>query len=484
MRKALGLFLSLSIAASLLTGCGGGGASSADSSPAKETQEADAGEADVEAADPEADSPEADGRTADGSMDAAGDGLKADTDLVSAGDGGLQPLAGISGTMIGGMRPAEEMEDPDDLTAEDTDRMDRAMRAYTPPADSLLVNRAETFYYYENMSRDEQALYDGMYMCASDPTDTDNIAVANISVDPRSEEFREIQTVAYWGLLYDHPELFWLYNGTEAEMGYGVPYEQTDKGVYTVYYFFDEPFDDFEEMMTEFNDAADDFLEDIDLTASDEVIAEEIHDKLIDTVTYNTPVMEDTSYNGYSNLAHTAYGALVEDSGGNPRYAVCDGYSQAYVYLLQQAGIDAAVIVGVAGNDAADAGGHAWSVVNLDGDWYEVDSTWDDVGSLDEQVEAIRSSDPFSYGYYHEALTDPEYRDKLEHALCYLTTAGIKNYEPDEYYDYVTKDGKYVIRLQTSSIHERADELTSGYEDFGMLMKFAPIAEGVLFGRR
>ena len=113
-----------------------------------------------------------------------------------------------------------------------------------------------------------------------------------------------------------------------------------------------------------------------------------------------------------------------------------------------------------------------------------MDSTWDDAGTLAEAVNSIKDSDPFSYGYYYEALTDAEYRSKLEHALCYLTTAEITNYEPDDYYNYVTKDQKYVLSLSSSSVHERASEDTAGYENYGLLMDLAPVAEGVLFKLR
>lgn len=63
------------------------------------------------------------------------------------------------------------------------------------------------------------------------------------------------------------------------------------------------------------------------------------------------------------DLAHTAYGCLVADSSGNPNYAVCDGYTLAMEYLLQQCGIEAAFIGGMAGFSQADAGGHAWNIV-------------------------------------------------------------------------------------------------------------------------
>ena len=483
MRKFIGVFLSMTLAVSMLAGCGGATGAATQQGAA---QEGAAQEAEAEAAEDKAEQTvEAEAAAESAEPAAANAEAKEESQTVaSAAEGELKPLAALGVTGLNGLRPMEEMEETEELTAEDTDKMDRAMRAYTPPADSLLVNKAKSYHYYSEMNRDQQAMYDAMYMCATDPTDPDNITVAYLSVDPTSADFAEVLLVSYWGLLYDHPELFWLYNGIEVDMSFGAPYQQPGNGTYMVYCYFEEPFDDFEEMMTKFNNAADEFLADIDLDQSEEVVAKDIHDKLINEVTYNTPVMEDVTQEGYSNLAHTAYGALVEDNKGTPHYAVCDGYSQAYVYLLQQAGIDAAVIVGVAGNTAADAGGHAWSVVNLGGDWYEVDSTWDDAGTLDEAVNSIKDSDPFSYGYYYEALTDAEYRSKLEHALCYLTTAEITNYEPDDYYNYVTKDQKYVLSLSSSSVHERASESTAGYENYGLLMNLAPVAEGVLFKLR
>lgn len=492
MRKVLGVFLSMTLAASMLVGCGGGSASSTSGQQgaAQETEAAQPA-AQEQAAEPAAEEkaeepaaePAAEPATEEKAEEPAAEPA-GDTVASTASEGELPKLGGIPGFAIGGLAPAEDLDDPEELTSEDTDKLDRAMRAYTPPADSLLVNKAEVFHYYENMGKDEQAMYDAMFMCATDPTNVDNVTVANISVDPRSQEFSKVLLLAYRGLLYDHPELFWLYNGTEAEMSFGAPYEQPGNGTYTVYCFFEEPFEEFEEMMTKFNDAADAFLADIDQSQSEEKIAKDIHDKLIDTVVYNTPVMNDNSINGYSNLAHTAYGALVADSNGTPNYAVCDGYSQAYVYLLQQCGIDATVIVGVAGNTMDDAGGHAWSVVKLGGDWYEVDSTWDDAGSLDEAVASIKESDPFSYGYYFEALTDEEYRDKIEHALCYVTTEEISNYVPDEYYNYITKDQKYQLSLAQSSVRVRASESTTGYESYADLMNLAPIAEGTAFKLR
>ena len=50
---------------------------------------------------------------------------------------------------------------------------------------------------------------------------------------------------------------------------------------------------------------------------------------------------------------------------------VCDGYSKAYFLLLESAGIPVNRIISNAIN-------HAWNVMKLNGQWYQVDVTWDD----------------------------------------------------------------------------------------------------------
>ena len=373
------------------------------------------------------------------------------------------------------------MEAPDEIDEDQVAALDRAMRDYKPPQESLLKNEAQEFYYYSQMDETEQAIYDAYLMCATDPTSTDNTVVANIPVNPATREFAEKDFRAFHGMLYDHPELFWLYNGTEAKISLGAPKEQPGNGMYQVYFYYKEPYEDFEDKMNAFNDAAAEFLEEIDLSASDAEIAMQIHDKLIDMVTYDTPVMSDTTKAGFRNLAHTAYGALVEDSDGNPHHAVCDGYSQAYVYLLQQAGIDATVIAGIAGSSPANSVGHAWSIIKLDDDWYEVDVTWDDAGSLDEQVESFKSVDPYSYGYYREALDDTEYRDKVEHYFCNLTTEEIENYKVDDYFFYVSRDSGKKFSVLSDSIHIRAGKTSGSFKLYGLVTDLAPEATGTIY---
>ena len=65
--------------------------------------------------------------------------------------------------------------------------------------------------------------------------------------------------------------------------------------------------------------------------------------------------------------AYTAFGALVDGT------AVCQGYALAYQALLTYCGIECQYVSGV-----VRSGRHGWNIVSIDGEWYHVDTTWDD----------------------------------------------------------------------------------------------------------
>lgn len=122
-----------------------------------------------------------------------------------------------------------------------------------------------------------------------------------------------------------------------------------------------------------------------------------VHDYIVSSCVYGFPADE--------NDAYTAYGALVLGS------CVCDGYAEAFYLMMSCLGIGCDIVVG-----STDEGLHAWNQVNLDGEWYNVDLTWDD--SLPDMGSSVKhtyvnltddefgSSHEWERQFYHECSSE------------------------------------------------------------------------------
>lgn len=91
-----------------------------------------------------------------------------------------------------------------------------------------------------------------------------------------------------------------------------------------------------------------------------------VHDFIVDYVDYDQSLTE-----------FTAYAALVKGK------TVCQGYAMLAYRLLNELGIETIIVRGDAHiRQLSRSGRHAWNIVNINGEWYHLDCTWDDpIGS-------------------------------------------------------------------------------------------------------
>ncbi len=255
-------------------------------------------------------------------------------------------------------------------------------------------------YYYDQLTEHDKIYYNAIL----------EASVKNIGA---SESFSEENAMLFYtgssslqqpnltailnAIEYDHPEQL------ESIMyGVQIPCKRTTRnGISTyAYYLFFTPESNYTgaqlaQMESTLQSSLNSFYAGLTLTGDDANMELIIHDALIDAVEYDYECAN--SYAAY-DVAHTAYGALVDHS------AVCDGYSKAFKMLLNKAGIDSEIVSGL-----GNGGGHAWNVVKIGSSWYETDVTWDDKSSY----------------------SDNKYYFMLSHEYFNLTTADIRSHLED-----------------------------------------------------
>lgn len=341
--------------------------------------------------------------------------------------------------------------------------------AYAEPSGKIIPAQDDAVHYCRtHLSEEEQLLYDALLACALSEDPTAKGGEFQISHDPAGDEFKTMFHTCYNALLFDHPELFWL---SVSSSSFRYSYRRlimNDSG-YSVSIQLSDSFPDKDEQMKALDSAAEEFLADIDLADSAPNVALAIHDKLIDLVSYDKEAASSLD----KDLAHTAYGALVANSRGDANSAVCDGYSYAYEYLLQKAGIRSTIIAGRAGDTEESAGPHSWNLVELSGEWYEVDSTWNDISA----EEALNSEEEYSE-IAEEAMRNEWYTDRLRHFLYGVTTEQISSFEPGKYYRY-TNDRGWVSFLSDSVHIRHTEDDSASTGDY--MTPLAPTAEGTRF---
>lgn len=172
----------------------------------------------------------------------------------------------------------------------------------------------------------------------------------------------------------DHPVVFWIDDETNFQYG-------TAGDLLAVEPIFSIEGEELKGAMDRFEETVSEAAADAPADGSDFEKELYVNDWLIANCEYDDEAAQSETKLGNE---YNSYGALVDGK------AVCEGYAKAFKVLCDRLGVDCVCLSGQCDDDNPIFGGnHIWNCVNLDGDWYHVDVTWNDGGSDDDTLREI-----------------------------------------------------------------------------------------------
>ena len=211
----------------------------------------------------------------------------------------------------------------------------------------------------ETLAQAKQALLEGMQNFKEE------IDIRSCGIS--SDELGDL----YVGLAYEHPELFYV----KTQWGWSIAYEGSTK-VLSVFpsYSIDgkvipkgkitEYMPQIQQQQAELTQKVEEIKAQIGENWTPLQKALYLHDYIATHGQYDTISRVDDK-NKIDERRRDAYGMLIDGIG------VCQGYTLAYRLLLKEVGIDSGTVT-------SDSMNHVWNLIQIDGNWYHVDVTWDD----------------------------------------------------------------------------------------------------------
>lgn len=184
---------------------------------------------------------------------------------------------------------------------------------------------------------------------------------------------------------YDHPELFYIdltkitlytkYTTLGSKTTYTVSLTPKDNNNYLSDGFYSET--QVDTAISQIQQLRNSIVSQV--SGSDYNKALIVHDTLVDMLEYDQSTTKTNT--------HNIYGAFIENS------VVCEGYAKAFKYIMDSLNIPCILVGGIATNSSGATESHMWNYIQLDGNWYGVDATWDDpviIGGSSKKSSKVR----------------------------------------------------------------------------------------------
>lgn len=240
--------------------------------------------------------------------------------------------------------------------------------------ESMLFDSSIYGYYGKQLGDTEKTVYADIYQNA--------VTFSNKNIISDQETFYK----AFYALVFDHPELFYLEDVFEIRVKNN---NQKIKLKYTL------PIRQVKEIQTEIDSITNKILLEVE-GMNDYEKELYIHNYLLTNVKYSI------SASAQANV----YGALVQNSTN------CRGFSAAFQYLLEKCGVPTGQVIGdIRDNDTLI--GHSWNFVMLDGEPYYVDVLWDKVD--------VKSLGDYHYAFFNTTLEFMDRTHDRTRQLQYLS---------------------------------------------------------------
>lgn len=150
--------------------------------------------------------------------------------------------------------------------------------------------------------------------------------------------------------------------------------------------------------------------------------------------------------------------------------SVCQGYAKATQYLLNRLGVECVLVLGTVNNGE----GHAWNLVNVDGSYYYVDTTWGDASYQPEEngSSAMFSKPEINYDYLNvttaELVRTHTIGGEVPMPVCNATAANYYVKEGALFTDY---DREQMATLFDRKLSEGMTDVTIKCSSFACYQK-------------